>query len=44
MAEAALQVTGRADKRQVENAGTAVATAIGGTLQFHTVMVLSKEL
>jgi acetyl-CoA C-acetyltransferase len=44
VAEAALQVTGKADEKQVEGAGTAVATAIGGTLQFHTVMVLSNQL
>jgi len=42
VAEAALQVTGRADARQVGGAKTALATAIGGTYQFHTVMVLAS--
>ncbi len=42
--EGALQVMGKADERQVEGAVTSVATAIGGTLQFHTVMVLSNQL
>jgi len=44
VAEGTLQVTGKAEKKQVEGAKTAVATAIGGTLQFHTVMVLSNQL
>ncbi len=44
VAEAALQVTENADERQVEGARTAAATAIGGTLQFHTLMLLSNEL
>jgi acetyl-CoA C-acetyltransferase len=44
VAEAALQVMGKAGQRQVDGAGTAVATAIGGTLQFHTVMVVSNRL
>jgi len=44
VAEAALQVTEMAGERQVEGARMAVATAIGGTLQFHTVMLLSNQL
>lgn len=44
VAEAALQVTGRAEGRQVNGAKTAVATAIGGSLQFHTAMVISANL
>jgi acetyl-CoA C-acetyltransferase len=44
VAEATLQVTKKAGERQVEGAGMSVATAIGGTLQFHTVMVLSNKL
>jgi acetyl-CoA C-acetyltransferase len=43
VAEAALQVTGVAGERQVENVRNAVATGEGGTLQFHTVTVLSSE-
>jgi acetyl-CoA C-acetyltransferase len=43
VAEAALQVTGKAETRQVEGAKTALATPIGGTLQFHTVMVVSSR-
>lgn len=41
VAEAALQVMGRAEERQVTKARTAVATGEGGSLQFHTVTVLS---
>ena len=44
VAEASLQVTGKASERQVDGVKTAVATAIGGTLQFHTAMVLSSHL
>lgn len=44
VAEAALQVMGKAEKRQVKGAKTAVAIAIGGTLQFHTAMVISANL
>jgi acetyl-CoA C-acetyltransferase len=44
VAEAALQVTGKAGERQVEGAGMSLATAIGGTLQFHTVMILGSRL
>jgi acetyl-CoA C-acetyltransferase len=42
--EAALQVTGRADDRQVEGASVAVASAIGGDHQFYATMVLSSHL
>ncbi|MDY6852792.1 MAG: thiolase family protein [Thermodesulfobacteriota bacterium] len=42
VAEATLQLTGKADERQVDGVKTAVATSIGGTLQFHTVIVLSN--
>jgi acetyl-CoA C-acetyltransferase len=42
VAEAALQVTEKAEKRQVERAKTAVATGEGGSLQFYTVTVLSS--
>jgi acetyl-CoA C-acetyltransferase len=43
VAEAALQVTRKAGERQLERARTAVATGEGGSLQFHTVTVLSNE-
>ncbi|HXG30501.1 MAG TPA: thiolase family protein, partial [Thermodesulfobacteriota bacterium] len=43
VAEAALQVMGRAEERQVTKARTAVATGEGGSLQFHTVTVLSSN-
>jgi acetyl-CoA C-acetyltransferase len=41
--EAALQVTGKAGERQIGKAKTAVATGEGGSLQFHTVTVLSSD-
>ncbi len=44
VAEAALQVTQKAKQRQVDGTKMAVATAIGGTLQFHTLMVISSYL
>jgi acetyl-CoA C-acetyltransferase len=43
VAEAALQVMGKAGDRQVPNVRTAVATGIGGSLQFHTCMVLGAD-
>lgn len=43
MAEAALQVTGRAGERQVDGARVALGHAYGGTLSYHACMVLSKE-
>lgn len=41
--DAALQVLGRAGGYQIPNVGTAVATAVGGSFQFHTCMVLGAE-
>lgn len=43
-AEVALQVTGRADRRQVEGADVGLATAIGGDHQFYAAMVLANHL
>lgn len=43
VAEAALQVMGRAGERQVDGARTALAHAYGGTLSYHACMVLSGE-
>jgi len=43
VAEAALQVRGRAGERQVEGARTALATGIGGDHQFYGAMVLRGE-
>ncbi len=43
VAEAALQVMGKAEKRQVEGARTAIATAAGGSGQFHTVLILGNS-
>jgi len=42
--EAALQVTGRAEARQVDGANVALATAIGGDHQFHAATVVSNHL
>lgn len=42
--EAALQVTGRADKRQVPGAKTALAHAMGGMDQLNGVMIISSKL
>jgi len=44
IAEAALQVMGDAGEHQVPGVHRAVATGIGGTLQFHTCMVLGDDL
>ena len=44
VAEAALQIMGRAGQRQVPNARIAVATGIGGSLQFHTCTVLGADM
>ena len=43
VAEAALQVMGKADKRQVPNVKTALAHAWGATIGFHTLMILDRE-
>lgn len=43
VAEAALQVRGRAGERQVDGARTALATGIGGDHQFYGAMVLRGE-
>jgi acetyl-CoA C-acetyltransferase len=43
VAEAALQVRGRAGGRQVERARWALGHAYGGTLSYHACMVLSSE-
>jgi acetyl-CoA C-acetyltransferase len=42
--EAALQVLGRADERQVGDARVGIASAIGGDHQFYSTMVLSDSL
>ena len=41
--EAAIQVMGRAEKRQIPDVHTALAHGWGGAIQFHTVMILSDE-
>lgn len=43
VAEAALQVMNKAEKRQVPNVENALAHAWGGALQFHGLMLLSKN-
>jgi acetyl-CoA C-acetyltransferase len=43
VAEAALQVMGKADLRQVPNVKTALAHAWGATAGFHTLMILDRE-
>lgn len=43
VAEAALQVMGKADKRQVPNVKTALAHSWGAVIGFHTIMILDKE-
>jgi acetyl-CoA C-acetyltransferase len=43
IAEAALQVMGKADKRQVANAKTALAHVWGAAIGFHVLMILDKE-
>lgn len=44
LAEAAIQVLGRAGEHQVPGARTAVASAIGGDHQFYSALVLSNDL
>ena len=41
--EAALQVMGKADKRQIDGVKTALAHGWGGGIQFHCVMILGTE-
>ncbi len=43
VAEAALQVMGKAGQRQVPNVKKALAHAWGATIGFHTLMVLDRE-
>ncbi len=43
-AEIALQVTGRAEDRQIEGAKVGLAHGLGGANQFNGVMILSSEL
>jgi acetyl-CoA C-acetyltransferase len=43
MAEAALQVMGRAGEHQVNGVKTALCHGLGGVLQFQTLMVLGAE-
>jgi acetyl-CoA C-acetyltransferase len=43
VAEAALQVMGKADQRQVPDVKTALAHAWGATIGFHTLMILDRE-
>ncbi len=43
LAEAALQVMGKAAGRQVEGAETALAHAWGGTIQFHALMLVGSS-
>ena len=43
VAEAALQVMDKADKRQVPNVKTALAHSWGAVIGFHTMMILDKE-
>ncbi len=42
-AEAAIQIMGKGGMRQVPNAETALASGLGGMLQFHTIMLLGAE-
>jgi acetyl-CoA C-acetyltransferase len=44
VAEAALQVIGKTEERQIEGVRTAVATGEGGSLQFYTVTILSNKI
>jgi acetyl-CoA C-acetyltransferase len=44
VAEAALQVTGRAGDRQIAGAKTALAHAMGGACQFNGIMIVGSEL
>ena len=43
VSEAALQVMGKADKRQVPNVKTALAHVWGAAIGFHVLMILDKE-
>ncbi len=43
VAEAALQVMGKAEKRQIPDVKNALAHAWGGAVQFHGLMILSNE-
>ncbi len=43
LAEASLQVMGKAGAHQVAGAETALAHAWGGTAQFHTIMIVGRE-
>ena len=43
LTEAVLQVTGKADKRQVPGAEVALAHAWGGTMQLHALMIVGKH-
>ena len=43
VAEAAMQVTGKAEERQVEGAKLALAHAMGGISQFNGVMIIGSE-
>jgi len=42
-AEAAIQVMGKGGKRQVPNVETALASGLGGMVQFHTLMLFGSE-
>jgi acetyl-CoA C-acetyltransferase len=42
-AEAALQVMGKADKRQIPGAKKSLGHGWGGGIQFHTIMIFSKD-
>ena len=42
-AEIALQLMGRAGERQVKDAEIGLAHGWGGAIQFHTLMLMSKE-
>lgn len=43
VAEAALQIMGKAEKRQVDGVRTAIATASGGGAMFYTAIILGKN-
>ncbi|MBN2284303.1 MAG: thiolase family protein [Deltaproteobacteria bacterium] len=43
VAEAAIQIMGKGGLRQVPNAETALASGLGGMLQFHTLMMLGAQ-
>lgn len=43
LVEACLQVTGKAEKRQVPDAEVALAHAWGGTMQLHALMIVGKH-